>query len=233
MNGVIFYINNGSFSFSKAVAYSFVVFPLSLMALVLVLLFVPLLLKWIVIGNFNKLQSKGLMSVGTWYSFKWIVCNFIIHEACAIPLQLVDEFWLTAMFWRLMGAKIGKNTLIDPNVLLYEADLLDIGDDCRIEEETTLLCHKFNDGGLKLDRIVVPSSCSLQGRSVVFPGSEMDEHVTMLPLTCLNPGERLSKGHWQGSPAEKITIEEKDLELMTGVARRSTTFTQRASDISE
>jgi UDP-3-O-[3-hydroxymyristoyl] glucosamine N-acyltransferase len=43
-----------------------------------------------------------------------------------------------------MGAKIGTNTLIDPNVLIYEADLLEIGDNCRIEEETTLLCHKFN-----------------------------------------------------------------------------------------
>ena len=133
-----------------------------------------------------------------------------------------------------MGAKIGKKTLIDPNVLLFEADLLEIGDNCRIEEETTLLCHKFNDGGLKLDRIDVPSSCSLQTRSIVFPGSKIcDEHVTMLPLTCLHPGEKLSKGHWQGNPAEKITIEEKDLELMTGVARRSTMLTQRASDISE
>ena len=118
-----------------------------------------------------------------------------------------------------MGAKIGKNTLIDPNVLLYEADLLDIGDDCRIEEETTLLCHKFNDGGLKLDYVKVPSSCSLEARSVVFPDGKMDENVTMLPLTCLNPGEKLSKGHWQGCPAEKVNV--RTGKLAQGVSRRS------------
>ena len=126
-----------------------------------------------------------------------------------------------------MGAKIGRNTLIDPDVLIYEADLLEIDDDCRIEEESNLLCHKFNDGGLKLDKITIPSSCSLQARSVVFPGSEIDEKVTMLPLTCLNPGEKLSKGHWQGSPAEKVITNTG--KLAPGVSRRSIMFKQRSS----
>ena len=230
MNGVIFYTNHRNLTFCKAIAYSFVVFPISMVALVFVLLSIPLLFKWIVIGNFNELQSKGLMAVGTWNSFKWMLCNSVVSGISTLTLPLLNEFWLTSMFWRLMGAKIGKNTLIDPNVLICEADLLEIGDNCRIEEETTLLCHKFNDGGLKLDRIVVPSSCSLQARSIVFPGSEIcDEHVTMLPLTCLNPGEKVFKGHWQGCPTEKVNFGEKEMELMTGAMRGSTMFTQRES----
>jgi hypothetical protein len=123
-------------------------------------------------------------------------------------LQLVDEFWLTATFWKMMGAKIGKNTLIDSDVLLYEADLLDVGDNCRIEEEATLLCHRFNDGGLKVEQVVVPSSTCIHSRAVILPGGEIcDEHVTLLPLTLLNPGEKVTKGHWQGSPAERVDIE--------------------------
>eukprot|EP00984_Skeletonema_dohrnii_P021155 scaffold10495_cov97-Skeletonema_dohrnii-CCMP3373.AAC.2 len=230
-NGAIFHhIMYGDFFLSTNAAFgvSLVVFPLSVVALVLVLLSTCLLIKWIVIGNFSSLQSHGLIAVDSWHSFKWGMCNQMIHEACAFPLELLDEFWLTATFWKLMGAKIGQNTLMDPNVLLYEADLLEIGDNCRIEEESTLLCHKFNDGGLKLDRIVVPSSCSLQARSVVFPGGEIcDENVTMLPLTPLNPGEKLSTGYWQGSPAERVSI--KTGSLLPGVTRRSTMLLQRAS----
>jgi len=128
-----------------------------------------------------------------------------------------------------MGAKIGTNTLIDPNVLIYEADLLEIGDNCRIEEETTLLCHKFNDGGLKLDKICIPSSCSLHARSVVSPESKITElGTTVHPLTPVNPGETLSIGHWQGSPPERVEMRTNAGMMSTSLG--STTSTRRASD---
>lgn len=232
-NGAIFHhIYSGdysSLSTNTAFGVSFGVFPLSVVALVVVLLSTCLLVKWIVIGNFSMIQSIGLIAVSTWHAFRWGVCNAMIHQACDFPLMLLDEFWLTATFWKLMGAKIGQNTLMDPNVLLYEADLLEIGNNCRIEEESTLLCHKFNDGGLKLDKIVIPSSCSLQARSVIFPGSEIrEENVTMLPLTPLNPGETVSAGYWQGSPAERVSSKTGKL-LMPSSTRRSTMLTRRAS----
>jgi len=225
-----FYANGVIFSLSKNAAFgvSFGVFPLSVIAMVVVLLSLCLLIKWTVIRNFGRLQSKGLIAVDTWHAFRWGLCNGIIREACDFPLKLIDEFWLTATFWKLMGAKIGQNTLIDPNVLIYEADLLEIGDNCRIEEESTLLCHKFNDGGLKLDNIVVPSKCSLQTRCAVFPGSQInDENVTLLPLTALNPGETVSAGYWQGSPAERVSSTTG--KLVPGITRRSTLLTKRSS----
>jgi len=72
--------------------------------------------------------------------------------------QLLDESWLTAFFWKMMGGKIGKETRINPDALLLETDLLEVGEKCRIEEEATLLCHKFNNGGLEISPIVLPSN---------------------------------------------------------------------------
>ncbi len=224
-NGVIFYlISEGGLEISKgiAVGISFGVFPLSIIALVVVLLSLCLLFKWIVIGNFHKLKSKGLLACDSVHVLKWTICNSLVHGASRFPLELLEEFWLTATFWKLMGAKIGKNTLLDPNVLIFEADLLEIGDNCRIEEETTLLCHKFNDGGLKLGNIVVPSSCVLHARSVVFPGSEIsDIGTTVHALTPVNPGETLTAGYWQGCPAERV-------EPLPDITQRSTLMTSRA-----
>ena len=231
-NGIIFerfFYNDRGYGKAAVLGLSFVTLPLCLLALVGILLVMCLVVKWILIGNFKRLQTKGLMAVDSWGAFRWLIANEMIHTACELPLGLINEFWLTATFWKLMGAKIGKNTLIDPNVLIFEADLLKIGDNCRIEEEVTLLSHKFNDGGLKLDRIVIPNSTYIQTRAVIFAGSEIiDEYVTMLPLTPLNPGEKLTAGHWQGSPAERVNIKTGNL-LPNVVTQRTSLMSQRTS----
>ena len=210
VNGVVFYLfSEGDFEKSKSIAVgiSFGIFTLSIIALVVVLLSICLLTKWILIGDFHKLKSRGLIACDSLHMLKWSVCNLIVQGVSEFPLMLLDEFWLTATFWKLMGAKIGKNTLIDPNVLIFEADLLEIGDDCRIEEETTLLCHKFNEGGLKLGNIAIPSTSSLHARSVIFPESKiLDLGTTVHALTPVNPGETLTAGHWRGSPPERIEV---------------------------
>ena len=207
-NGIIFSENSLRLGRSVAIGISFVICPLSMLFFVVSCLVISLAIKWTFIGNFRRFQSKGLIAVDSWDAFLWKIGNGVIHLTRALPLQLVDEFWLTRAFWRMMGARIGNDTLIDPDVLICEADLLDIGDNCRIEEEATLLCHKFNDGGLKVEPVVVPASTSIHSRAVIFPGGEIsDEHVTLLPLTVLNPGEKVTAGHWQGSPAERVDIE--------------------------
>ena len=206
------------------------ILPLSLLVLVVVCLTLGLAIKWIVIGDFKRFQSKlGLIPVDSWKVFRWLIANQLIHTVSTPILHLIDEFWLTAAFWKMMGAKIGTNTRIDPDVILFEVDLLEIGDNCRVEEEATLLCHRFNDGGLKLERIVIPSNAYIQNRAVIFPGSEIsEEHVTMLPLTPLNPGEKLTAGHWQGSPAERVNIKTGKI-LPMAQARRSALLSERTS----
>lgn len=144
----------------------------------------------------------------SWIVFRWQLSNALIHEACGIPPQLLDEFVITAFFWKMMGARIGKQTKIDPDVLLLEADLLEIGDNCRIEEEVTLFCHKFNNGGLEVAPIVIPSKTYVGSRTVILPGSKIvDENVTIHPLTSVNKGQKLTAGNWRGSPAGKINVE--------------------------
>jgi bifunctional N-acetylglucosamine-1-phosphate-uridyltransferase/glucosamine-1-phosphate-acetyltransferase GlmU-like protein len=165
--------------------------------------------KWLLVGNFQKFHRQGgVMSVDSWICFRWETANAFVHMTSSLPLQLVDEFWLTAIFWKMMGASIGKRTMIDPAVLAFEADLLAIGDDCQIREGVTLLCHKFNNGGLEFGPVVIPSKTCIGARAVVLPGSKiLDENVEIMPLTHVLPSEELTVGTWHGSPAEKVDIE--------------------------
>jgi len=123
-----------------------------------------------------------------------------------LVLVMQSQWW--AMEPILMGASIGKRSLIDPNVLLFEADFVEIGDDCRIEEEATLLGHKFSNGGLEFGPIKIPSRTFIGARAVVLPGCDIvDENVQLMPLTHVLPSESLTVGTWHGSPAEKVDIE--------------------------
>ena len=132
----------------------------------------------------------------------------IISTTCRIPLLVINEFWLTRTFWRLMGASIGNETMIDPDVLLFEADMVDIGNNCRIEEMATLLCHKFTQGSLEMESISIPSNAVIRSHAVILPGCKITgNRVKVMPLTHVLSGEELSDGVWHGSPAEKVDIE--------------------------
>jgi len=199
---------------SKPITFgmTFVALPFVLIPLVVMPLILCYVVKRLLIGNYKELQSRGVMRTDSPTFFQWMLSNALIHRACGMPLQLVDEFWLTATFWKSLGASIGKKVQLDSNVLLLEADLLEIGDNCRIEEEATLLCHKFNNGGLEVAPIVLPSNTHVGSRAVILPGSEiLDQHVTIHPLTPVNPGEMPTVGNWQGSPAEKVDVESGEM----------------------
>ena len=46
--------------------------------------------------------------------------------------------------------------MFDTRVLILEADYLKIGNECRIEDMATLLCHKFSNGRLEILPIELP-----------------------------------------------------------------------------
>jgi len=205
---VYWMIHQSDYALLHTFGISFAMLPVSLGICILWLLGICLASKWLLIGNFDRLVRREVMNVDDPIFFRWELVNYFVHTASSLPLQFVNEYWLTAIFWRLMGAKIGQRTMIDPNVLLLEADLLQVGNDCHIKEEATLLCHKFSNGGLEFASIVIPSKTIIRERAVILPGCEfLDENVELMPLTHVLPSEKLTAGRWHGSPAEKVDIE--------------------------
>ncbi len=213
---VIFYSNaymfgrvESAFSIKTSMWISFISLPVSVLLIVAWMLLFSILAKRVLLGNAKTLNhNNGIMSVDSRACFWWKLSNVLVHISCAIPLQMVSEFWFTRIFWKFMGAKVGKGSKIDPDVLIFEADLLEIGDDCRIEEEAAVLCHKFSNGGLELAPVIIPSKTFIGSRAVILPGCKIiDEGICIKPLTHVLPSEELTVGTWHGSPAEKISVE--------------------------
>jgi non-ribosomal peptide synthetase-like protein len=208
-NAYIFGRVESAYSIKTSMWVSFICLPLSFLLIVAWMLFFSILAKWVLLGNTKRLNhNNGIMNADSRACFWWKLSNILVHMLCAIPLQVVNEFWLTRIFWKFMGAKVGKGSKIDPDVLLFEGDLLEIGDNCRIEEEATLLCHKFSNGGLELAPVIIPSKTFVGSRAVILPGCKfMDEGICIKPLTHVLPSEELTAGTWHGSPAEKTNVE--------------------------
>ncbi len=115
--------------------------------------------------------------------------SLLIGSKASMWISFINlPFWLTRILWKLMGARLGKGSNFDPDALIFEADLVEIVDKCRIVEEAALLYHKFSNGGLKLALIIIPSKTLIGSRAVVPPGSRIvDEGICIMPLTRVLP----------------------------------------------
>ena len=193
--------------------YSFgvmiVTLPLTVILLVSWYLLVAFATKRLVIGDFhNFLGVSKSIPMNSRKLLVWEIANMMIGASCYPALMIMDEFWVTSFFWRLMGASIGERTMIDPHVLILEADYLKIGNDCRIEDMATLLCHKFSNGRLEMLPIDLPSNTFIGSHSVILPGSRISgTNVKVMPLTLVMTNEEVTDGVWHGSPAELVNVE--------------------------
>ena len=163
-----------------------------------VMILIPIAVKWIVIGRY-KLGAHPLW--GT-YFFRWWLVTTI--EA-AVPVGYLTGTPLLNIYFRLMGAKIGRNVhLGSESVAIY--DLVSIGDDSSINADSNLLGYTVEDGCLKLGRIDIGKGCYVGTRAAVREGTVMEDDASLEDLSLLPRGATIPKGEvWGGSPAAKKT----------------------------
>jgi acetyltransferase-like isoleucine patch superfamily enzyme len=89
---------------------------------------------------------------------------------------------LLAFYYRLLGAKIGKNARISLEAEIAEFDLVTIGDNAAIEM-CTLRAFGVDNGAMILGRVSVGNEASIGVRSVVAPFTTVPEGEHLGPLT--------------------------------------------------
>ncbi|HTL58023.1 MAG TPA: Pls/PosA family non-ribosomal peptide synthetase [Candidatus Limnocylindrales bacterium] len=169
----------------------------SLVLLYPIMLAIPIVVKWLVIGRYRE----GSYPMWGWFYFRWWLVTRI--EA-AVPVgYLAGTPWLN-VYLRLMGASIGRNVhLSSNNLAIY--DLLSIGSESSINVDANLLGYTIEDGYLKLGRVSIGSRCFVGTRATASLNSAMDDQSSLEDLSLLSRGARIPSGEsWQGSPAQKI-----------------------------
>lgn len=110
--------------------------------------------------------------------FKWVFVNAFF---LAVKVAFMDFILMTpycALFFKFMGAKIGKNVIINSKNVL-DLSLLEIGDNAVIGGNATVIGHSFEKGGLILKKVKIGKNVLIGLNSVVFPGVEIGENAVI------------------------------------------------------
>ncbi len=83
-----------------------------------------------------------------------------------------------ALFYRLMGAKLGLNVQINSK---YCADLslLEIGDNAVIGGHATVIAHSFESRGLVLKRVRIGRNAIIGLNAIVLPGADIGDRAVI------------------------------------------------------
>jgi acetyltransferase-like isoleucine patch superfamily enzyme len=100
---------------------------------------------------------------------RWLVYSGVYHLAGKTILDFLPMSFLCTIFFRITGAKIGKNVSIN-SWYLNDAYLLEIGDNVVIGGKTDISCHTFENNSLILQRITIGSNTLVGQQCYISPG---------------------------------------------------------------
>ncbi|MGB0653654.1 MAG: acyltransferase [Thermoplasmatota archaeon] len=141
--------------------------------------------------------------VWSWYNYNGLILAF---------QTLFGKFWrsssLYVLFLRAMGAKIGKNVIVNSNTV-YDHDMLEIGDNAVIGGDAAIIGHIGEKGHLVRKKVRIGKGCTIGQYTTVFPGATIGDNCHVGAMSLVPKDAKLdANAVYGGVPARKI----KDLK---------------------
>jgi len=97
--------------------------------------------------------------------------------------------------------RVGRRCYID-STWFTEFDLVELGDECALNENANLQTHLFEDRVIKMGTVRVGERCAVGAMSTALYDTRMEPGSSLGDLSLLMKGERLPAGtRWVGIPA--------------------------------
>jgi len=157
--------------------------------------------RWIILPR----VTEGAYSVHSWfYLRKWSVA--LATEATLDTLSSLYATIYMRVWYRLMGAKIGKGSEISTN-FAGRYDLVEIGEKCFIADEVVLGDEEIRRGYMILKRVKTGPRVFVGNSAVVAAGTEIPANA-LIGIKSKPPAtELMSRGDtWFGSPPIKLPV---------------------------
>lgn len=150
-----------------AVGTSYFAFGFSLM-------FLAALLRWL----FRLDLREGEYPLASLGMLRWYCSNALQFLVWTVFGDFLLMTPFAALFYRLMGAKLGLNVQIN-STFCADLSLLDIGDNVVIGGHATVIGHSFESRGLILKRVRIGRGAIIGLNAVVLPGADIGERATV------------------------------------------------------
>jgi non-ribosomal peptide synthetase-like protein len=110
------------------------------------------------------------------------------------------------MIQRRVGVRIGRRVFND-GCGMTERTLVVIGDDCTLNESSTIQCHSQEDGTFKSDYSTLGSDVTLGTAAHIHYGVTIGDGAVIDSDSFLMKGEEVPPyAHWGGNPASEIRV---------------------------
>lgn len=169
--------------------------PPAMTAITLLCLLLLIPFKWLLLGRIKP----GRYPMYGWFHMRWWLVSKI---AANFPFPFFRNTWVLRWFLRLMGARVSGSAYLG-SFLLSDYDLITIHDDAAINTQARLSPHRFEDGFLILEPIVIGRGAVIGPRSAVSGGVTVAPYAELDALSLLPPGAHVEPGTlYRGSPAK-------------------------------
>ncbi|KAL4805105.1 hypothetical protein BDV18DRAFT_152964 [Aspergillus unguis] len=143
--------------------------------------------KWLVIGKYKA----GLFPMWGSYHTRWWLTQKAIKVSGRGVFNYFD--WSRNLYYRLLGAHIGRNVKIHEHASLGEYDLIRLEDNVVLENCIVRPFAVERNTSMFLGKIHIASDCQIGLRTVVRPGTVLEQG------TCLGP----NSSSWETSAADE------------------------------
>jgi len=153
---------------------------------------------------FRLKLNEGTYALFSLESIKWA---FLSSLYLMIHYTFIDFILLTPfanLLFRLLGAKLGKNVQFNSKYV-FDASLLEIGDNTVVGGGAIIDCHMVERGRLKLKKVKIGKNVTLGSHCTIMPGCEIGDgamigaSAVVLKDTVVAP-----RDVWFGIPAESM-----------------------------
>ena len=153
---------------------------------------------------FRLRLKEGSYPIFSWNGLKWA---FISSLYLLINFTFIDFILLTPfanILLRLLGAKLGRNVQINSKYV-FDATLLEIGDNTVVGGDTIIIGHVVERGRLKLSRVKIGKNVTLGSHSTVMPGCEIGDNAIIGAGAVLLKNTKVEpRAVYYGIPAEPL-----------------------------
>lgn len=173
-------------------------------------------IKWLLLGK----VKPGVYPLWGWFYFRWWLVQRLI-KSVYLGKYLTGSP-LVVLYYRLLGAKIGKNCHIATTQILTH-DLVTIGDNTTIAADSRLNGYIVEDGWLKIGSITIGNHCNLGARSVIGVNAQIEDNAILEDMSMLPDHGRIPHGQFYvGSPALPAQVPANHISKKKVVEEEST-----------
>ncbi len=157
---------------------------------------IPIAAKWLLIGKWKQ-EAIPIWSLRY---FRFWVVKALIRSA---PMAQFGGP-LYNLYLRLLGAKIGANTVIQSALIPVCTDLISIGPNTILRKDSILLGYKAQSNYIHTGPIHVGANAFVGEASVLDVNTTMEDDTQLGHSSSLHSGQRVPRGkHYHGTPAQE------------------------------